>query len=69
VRRGKVAGYLDYFDERQVAAMEDRVRSQLSPVFGYSELLGGEAASPLQGSSRKSSGPTGAASADPVGAR
>jgi hypothetical protein len=69
VRRGKVAGYLDYFDERQVAAMEDRVRSQLSPVFGYSEPLDGEAASPLRRSSRRSSGATGTASADPVGAR
>jgi hypothetical protein len=37
VRRGVVGGYRDYFDERQIRAMEDRVRSQLSPVFGYSE--------------------------------
>ena len=39
VRRGKVGGYLDYFDERQIREMEDRVRSQLSAVFGYSEPL------------------------------
>ena len=42
VRRGKVGGYLDYFDERQLRELEARVRSQLSPMFGYSESHEGE---------------------------
>lgn len=35
VRRGKVGGYADYFDEPRVAAMEALVRDRLEPVFGY----------------------------------
>jgi hypothetical protein len=35
VRRGKVGGYTDYFDDEQVEAMEALVRSRLDPVFGY----------------------------------
>jgi len=35
VRRGKVGGYADYFDDEQVAAMESLVRDRLDPVFGY----------------------------------
>ncbi len=35
VRRGKVGGYTDYFDEEQIAAMETLVRDRLDPVFGY----------------------------------
>ena len=35
VRRGKVGGYSDYFDDEQIAAMESLVRSGLDPVFGY----------------------------------
>ncbi len=35
VRRGKVGGYADYFDARQVASMESLVREGLDPVFGY----------------------------------
>jgi hypothetical protein len=65
VRRGKVGGYLDYFDERQIAEMEDRVRSQLSPVFGYSEPLDREAPSV----DSTTAGAPGPASAAPVGAR
>ena len=52
VRRGKVGGYLDYFDERQICELEGRVRSQLSAVFGYSEPLAGE----IERRGRKSSG-------------
>jgi hypothetical protein len=37
VRRGKVGGYVDYFDEEQVAAMETLVAERLDPVFGYAE--------------------------------
>jgi hypothetical protein len=35
VRRGKVGGYTDYFDDEQIAAMEGLVRDRLDPVFGY----------------------------------
>ena len=40
VRRGKVGGYTDYFDEKQTLEMEERVRSSLSPVFGYTQADG-----------------------------
>jgi len=35
VRRGKVEGYRDYFDDDQIRQMEDLVRTRLAPVFGY----------------------------------
>jgi hypothetical protein len=35
VRRGKVGGYADYFDEQQVEVIEQFVRDRLDPVFGY----------------------------------
>jgi hypothetical protein len=35
VRRAKVGGYRDYFDDEQVARIDDVVRSKLSPFFGY----------------------------------
>jgi hypothetical protein len=35
VRRGKVGGYRDYFDDRQVAAIDALLDSTLSPHFGY----------------------------------
>jgi hypothetical protein len=35
VRRGKVEGYRDYFDEDQIRQMEELVRSRLAPIFGY----------------------------------
>jgi len=34
-RRGKVGGYRDYFDEREIAEIERLIAEQLSPVFGY----------------------------------
>lgn len=36
VRRGKVGGYVDYFDDTQIAQMEEFVRTDLDPFFGYS---------------------------------
>ena len=36
VRRAKVGGYRDYFDDQQVAAIDRMVREELDPVFGYS---------------------------------
>lgn len=35
VRRGKVGGYLDYFDDEQAGRMEAMVRSRLDPFFRY----------------------------------
>jgi hypothetical protein len=35
VRRAKVGGYLDYFDDQQVEAIEQLMESTLSPYFGY----------------------------------
>ena len=35
VRRAKVGGWRDYFDDEQVAAIEALVASRPSPPFGY----------------------------------
>jgi hypothetical protein len=35
VRRAKVGGYKDYFDDQQVEAIEALVDATLSPLFGY----------------------------------
>jgi len=35
VRRAKVGGYKDYFDEAQAAEIDELVRKRLSPDFGY----------------------------------
>jgi hypothetical protein len=35
VRRAKVGGYRDYFDDEQVARIEALVNSTLSPYYGY----------------------------------
>lgn len=36
VRRAKVGGYRDYFDDQQVAVIDRMVGEELDPVFGYS---------------------------------
>jgi hypothetical protein len=36
VRRGKVGGFRDYFDEEQVNAIEQLLQQTLQPVYGYS---------------------------------
>src|SRR5206468_11025721 len=41
VRRGKVGGFRDYFNDAEVAEIEQYVRERLDPIFGY----GGEAQS------------------------
>jgi hypothetical protein len=33
------AGYRDYFDQGQLAQMEELLRTRLSPVFGYAMAL------------------------------
>ena len=35
VRRAKVGGYRDYFEDRDIEAIEDLVEETLSPYFGY----------------------------------
>lgn len=35
VRKAKVGGYRDYFDDDQIATLENRVKEQLDPIFGY----------------------------------
>ncbi|MEE8342825.1 MAG: sulfotransferase domain-containing protein [Gammaproteobacteria bacterium] len=35
VRRAKVGGYRDYFDDKQLAALDTIVEDVLNPVFGY----------------------------------
>jgi alcohol sulfotransferase len=35
VRRAKVGGYRDYFDDEQVARIDGLVHEKLSPIFGY----------------------------------
>jgi hypothetical protein len=40
VRRAKVGGYRDYFDDDQVARIDALVSSELSGIFGYAEAPG-----------------------------
>jgi alcohol sulfotransferase len=50
VRRAKVGGWRDYFDEEEIAALDARVKAGLRPGFGYGPAeqgLGGDA--PLKG--------------------
>jgi hypothetical protein len=35
VRRAKVGGYRDYFDEQQIAEIDGMLRASMSPFFGY----------------------------------
>ena len=35
VRRAKVGGYRDYFDEHQAARIDEMLESRLSPLYGY----------------------------------
>jgi hypothetical protein len=35
VRRAKVGGYRDYFDDAQIAAIDALVRERLAPLYGY----------------------------------
>jgi hypothetical protein len=49
VRRAKVGGYRDYFDDAQVAQIEALVNDTLSPVYGYSESAPTPASSQASG--------------------
>lgn len=44
VRRAKVGGYKDYFDAGQAAEIDELVRKELSPTFGYE---GGDDPAPI----------------------
>jgi hypothetical protein len=35
VRRAKVGGYRDYFEEHEIAAIEELIQVTLAPSFGY----------------------------------
>ena len=39
VRRAKVGGYVDYFDDEQLQAIHDTIRENLKPGFGYEQEL------------------------------
>jgi len=57
VRRAKVGGWRDYFDEEQIAVLDARVRSGLRPGFGYGasddRFIGGDPESGDQTNERK----------------
>jgi len=38
VRRGKVGGYRDYFDDGQIARIDAIIGDRLSPFFGYGSV-------------------------------
>lgn len=35
VRKGKVGGYVDYLGKEEIAFLEQKIRDELDPVFGY----------------------------------
>ena len=53
VRRAKVGGYRDYFDDDQVRQIDGYVRARLDPVFGYD---GATAATPVANELRRAAG-------------
>jgi len=42
VRRGKVGGFSDYFDEDQVNTIEQLLQQTLQPVYGYTRQVENE---------------------------
>ncbi len=46
VRRAKVGGYRDYFDDAQIEQIDAYIRRHLSPVFGYGQRDGAPATAP-----------------------
>jgi len=49
VRRAKVGGYRDYFDDDQVARIDALVNSGLSDIFGYAEAAPGPSGNEVSG--------------------
>jgi hypothetical protein len=35
VRKGKVGGYTDYLGEKEIEYLDNKIRAELNPVFGY----------------------------------
>jgi hypothetical protein len=59
VRRAKVGGYRDYFDDDQLARIDALVQTSLSPVFGYhQEPLDEPSAAVTQGQEQPAHEPT-----------
>lgn len=58
VRRAKVGGYRDYFDDEQVKAIDSYIRAHLDPQFGYggAEASSGGGSSSAQGERRFATG-------------
>jgi len=54
VRKAKVGGYRDYFDDAQIAAMQAVVQERLDPMFAYGDLAPGVSA-PVDAAARVSS--------------
>ena len=50
VRRAKVGGFRDYFDDEQVAQIDDFIRANLLPGFGYrpDEVVSSEKGDPIR---------------------
>ena len=46
VRRGKVGGFRDYLNGREIAWIEQRIAAELRPVYGYGEAASAEHGSP-----------------------
>lgn len=42
VRRGKVMGYRDYFNDREVAWIEQQIANHLNPMYGYDDAAPAE---------------------------
>ena len=56
VRRAKVGGWRDYFEEDQIAEIDARVKMGLRPGFGYSPVEQETAASPAASGDRTGNG-------------
>ncbi len=56
VRKAKVGGYRDYFDDAQIAAMQALVRQRLDPMFGYRSAAGTAASAEVAAQASSASG-------------
>jgi hypothetical protein len=58
VRRGKVGGYRDYFEDDEIAQIDELVARQLPALFGYAPASGSESGSGSGSSSGSDSVPS-----------
>ncbi len=56
VRRAKVGGYRDYFEDKQVAEIETMLASRLSPIYGYTTPPGDSRPQPDNGTAARAEG-------------